>query len=176
MAARPPCLADSNSREISLSLLPNEDGSNPHQEYYSDQSLQQQQTPPTTLSCAQCERIVGDSSAFLFVTRQMGTVTLDRMVSVEIGTGGLKTSPEGEWDEFWYGGHVTPPARGRICVEWRLWKCSNFKDISCGKCAAPLGKMYFATTSKLSPLQSDIPSLFLSSSSSPLTQHSVFQE
>lgn len=121
MAARPPCLADSNTREISLSLLPNEDGSNPHQEYYSDQSLQQQQTPPTTLSCARCERIVGDSSAFLFVTHQMGTVTLDRVVSAEIGAGGLKTSPEGEWDEFWYGGHVTPPARGGIRVEWRLY-------------------------------------------------------
>lgn len=39
---------------------------------------------------------------------------------------------------------------------------SNFKDISCGKCAAPLGKMYFATTSKLSALQSDISLLSVS--------------
>lgn len=31
--------------------------------------------------------------------------------------------------------------------------CSNYKDITCGKCSAALGKMYFATTSKLSALQ-----------------------
>lgn len=110
MATRPPHLSDSSTHEISpFFSLPNEDGSNPHQEHYADQSLQ---NPPTTLSCAQCERIVGDSSAFLFVTRQMGTVTLDRVVSVEIGTGGLKTSPEGEWDEFWYGGFVIPLLAG----------------------------------------------------------------
>lgn len=42
----------------------------------------------------------------------MGTVTLDRVVSVGIGAGGLKTSPEGEWDEFWYGGLVIPLLTG----------------------------------------------------------------
>ncbi|KAL7275267.1 Protein Mis18-alpha [Rhizina undulata] len=89
---------------------------------------------PITLSCAGCERIVGDSSAFLCATRSMATVTLERMVSVEIGREGLKTSLEGEWDEFW------------------LVPC-NYKDISCGKCLAHLGKMYFATTAKLSMLQ-----------------------
>lgn len=153
MTTRPPP-GDSSTREISpFFSLPNEDGSNPHQEHYTDQSLQQ--NPPTTLSCAQCERIVGDSSAFLFVTRQMGTVTLDRVVSVDIGSGGLKTSPEGEWDEFWYGGLVISLLAGERC----LWRCSNYKDISCGKCATTLGKMYFATTSKLSALQLDILSL-----------------
>lgn len=30
---------------------------------------------------------------------------------------------------------------------------SNYKDIICGKCSTALGKMYFATTSKLSALQ-----------------------
>lgn len=113
MATKPPYLGESSthfSREISPYFsLPNEDGSNPHQEHYSDQS-QQQQYPPITLSCAQCERIIGDSSSFLFVTRQMGTVTLDRVVSVEVGLGGLKTSSEGEWDEFWYGTLTAPPA------------------------------------------------------------------
>lgn len=40
----------------------------------------------------------------------MGTVTLDRVVSVEVGLGGLKTSSEGEWDEFWYDTLTAPPA------------------------------------------------------------------
>lgn len=34
----------------------------------------------------------------------MATITLDRMVSVTVGLGGLKTSLEGKWDEFWYSG------------------------------------------------------------------------
>ncbi|KAL0639239.1 hypothetical protein Q9L58_001700 [Maublancomyces gigas] len=100
MATRSPHLGESSAREVSpFFSLPNEDGSNPHQEYFSDRSLQQY--PPITLSCAKCERIIGDSSSFLFVTRQMGTVTLDRVVSVKVGFEGLKTSSEGEWDEFW---------------------------------------------------------------------------
>lgn len=120
MATKSPHLGESSTREVSpFFSLPNEDGSNPHQEYYSDQSLQQQQYPPITLSCAQCERIIGDSSSFLFVTRQMGTVTLDRVVSVTVGLGGLKTSSEGEWDEFWYGTltHSLTSARVSVLME-----------------------------------------------------------
>lgn len=115
-------LANSNkqAREASpFFSLPNEDGSNPHQNYDSDQSQQSQQHQPITLSCASCERIVGDSSAFLCATRQMGTITLDRMVSTNFGPGGLKTSIEGTWDEFWYGFLASS-----LCIRWKLiWSC-----------------------------------------------------
>ncbi|RPA92005.1 hypothetical protein L873DRAFT_1848007 [Choiromyces venosus 120613-1] len=104
--------------------LPNEDGES------NGGDTDQLEYPPVAVSCANCERIVGDSSAFLYATRQMGTITLSSMVSVIVGDGGLKTSLEGEWDEF-----------------------CNYKNITCGKCAVFLGKMYMATTAKLSTLQ-----------------------
>ncbi|PUU82263.1 hypothetical protein B9Z19DRAFT_1075333 [Tuber borchii] len=114
-----------SSRELSPYFsLPNEDGESNGGE------IDQIQCPPVTVSCANCERIVGDSSAFLYATRQMGTITLGSMVSVVVGEGGLKTSLEGEWDEF-----------------------CNYKNITCGKCEVFLGKMYMATTAKLSTLQ-----------------------
>jgi hypothetical protein len=78
--------------------LPNEDGIIPS---YANLEESPSSPPPITLSCAVCERIVGDSSAFLFATRQMGTITLENMVSVVVGVGGLNTCAEGGWDEFW---------------------------------------------------------------------------
>lgn len=52
----------------------------------------------------------------------MGTITLSRMVSVTVGFGGLKTSLEGEWDEFWYSRLVSCVSLKGI---WRLiWSCA----------------------------------------------------
>ncbi|KAG0639974.1 hypothetical protein HOY80DRAFT_1136348 [Tuber brumale] len=123
----PQARGDNNnpSRELSPYFsLPNEDGESNSAE------IDQIECSPVTVSCANCERIVGDSSAFLCATRQMGTITLGSMVSVVVGEGGLKTSNEGEWDEF-----------------------CNYKNITCGKCEIFLGKVYMATTAKLSTLQ-----------------------
>ncbi|PWW79398.1 hypothetical protein C7212DRAFT_360824 [Tuber magnatum] len=124
---KPQAGGDNNnpSRELSPYFsLPNQDGESNGGE------IEPIECPPVTVSCANCERIVGDNSAFLYATRQMGTITLGSMVSVVVGEGGLKTSLEGEWDEF-----------------------CNYKNITCGKCGVFLGKMYMATTAKLSTLQ-----------------------
>lgn len=56
--------------------------------------------PPITISCAACERIVGDSSAFVGASRELQAVTLESVVSVETESG-LVTCEEGMWDEFW---------------------------------------------------------------------------
>ena len=152
----PQARGDNNSsRELSPYFsLPNEDGESNGGE------VDQIQCPPVTVSCANCERIVGDSSAFLYATRQMGTITLSSMVSVVVGEGGLRTSLEGEWDEFWfvyfYLSLLLCLVGERVCADRSP---SNYKNITCGKCEVFLGKMYMATTAKLSTLQSAPPSL-----------------
>lgn len=60
----------------------------------------------------------------------MGTITLDKMVSVAFGSGGLKTSVEGKWDEFWFVGlfflqlclwDIGSRELMRDCASWRWW-------------------------------------------------------
>lgn len=55
--------------------------------------------PPITVSCAACRTIVGDSSAFLTVTRELGGITLERAVGVTIGDA-TSTGDEGV-DRLW---------------------------------------------------------------------------
>ena len=81
------------------------------------------QTPPITVSCGSCERIVGDSSSFICAVRRIGGIVFDRMLGVSLGdvlvTG---MAGDGDSEEF-----------DQQCL---------FRPVQCSKCAWVLGKMY----------------------------------
>ena len=81
------------------------------------------QTPPITVSCGSCERIVGDSSSFICAVRRIGGIVLDQMVGISLGDIRV-TGMAGDED---------PEEFDQQCL---------FRPVQCSKCAWVLGKMY----------------------------------
>lgn len=90
--------------------------------------------PPTTFSCLNCDRTLGDSSTLLFQVRAQSTLTFSHLACVLIcDNEPTLASSEGSFDEF-----------------------SFYKLIKCAKCLTVIGKKYLSTPSKLNPLQQNL--------------------
>lgn len=86
--------------------------------------------PPIIVSCASCERTIGDSTAFVAGSRDAHTITFSEVVSVTTGEGKLETARTGDWDEF-----------------------CNYMTLYCEKCGEKLGRRYYAVMNHLMHLQ-----------------------
>ncbi|KAF8426056.1 hypothetical protein EV426DRAFT_715962 [Tirmania nivea] len=79
------------------------------------------QLPAMTVSCGSCERIVGDSSAFMCAVRHAGAIVMETMVSIKLGEVRVTEAVQGAFDQY--------------CL---------YKPIHCTKCKHLLGKMYIS--------------------------------
>src|SRR5205814_9211993 len=80
------------------------------------------------VSCAYCERIVGDSGAWVCSTRELAAHTFERLTSIVVSES-IQTVRGGEWDEYRYSlsGHKRFPDI-----------CSVYRNVDCEKCSATL--------------------------------------
>lgn len=91
----------------------------------SDGAVDPATLPPTTISCAACERILGDTSSLHASSRDPPTLTLATLISTTLSVTPT-ISPDGSIDEF-----------------------CTYRTVYCGKCGATVGKKYLATTPAL---------------------------
>jgi len=96
------------------------------------------QLPAMTVSCGSCERIVGDSSAFMCAVRHAGAIVMESMVSIKLGEVRVTEAAQGAFDQYW-----CVPAGSRVGF-LLTDENSLYKPIQCAKCEHPVGKMYIS--------------------------------
>ncbi|RPB23021.1 hypothetical protein L211DRAFT_838960 [Terfezia boudieri ATCC MYA-4762] len=79
------------------------------------------QLPAITVSCVSCERIVGESSAFMCAVRHAGAIVMESMVSIKLGQVRVTEAVQGAFDQY--------------CL---------YKPIHCANCEHLVGKMYIS--------------------------------
>ena len=58
--------------------------------------------PPMTVSCVECDKILGDSSAFLCTMREIGGITLSTLINIKLGRVRMIEEDEGGSDALWF--------------------------------------------------------------------------